>query len=57
MWQFAHSASGGIANVILPVSIYIVVYIFISMFPICITSKGLYTNSAGLTEKRECLNG
>ncbi|WP_455648863.1 O-antigen polymerase [Enterocloster citroniae] len=57
MWQFAHSASGGIANVILPVSIYIVVYIFISMFPICITSKGLYTNSAGLTEKREWLNG
>lgn len=34
IWQFAHSASGGIANVILPVFIYTFVFVFINMFPI-----------------------
>lgn len=34
IWQFAHSASGGIANVIIPVFIYTLAFLFINMFPI-----------------------
>lgn len=34
MWQFAHCASGGISNVILPVFINLVVFTFADMFPI-----------------------
>lgn len=38
IWQFAHSASGGIANVILPVFIYAFAFIFINIFPIIKTT-------------------
>lgn len=33
MWQFAHTASGGISNVVIPVFINLVVFIFADMFP------------------------
>lgn len=33
MWQFAHTASGGISNVLLPVFINLIVYWFICSFP------------------------
>lgn len=42
LWQFAHSASGGIANVILPVMINAIIYIFIKQFPICLRKENSY---------------
>lgn len=34
MWQFAHTASGGFSNVLLPIFINLIVYIFICSFPV-----------------------
>ena len=51
MWQFAHCASGGVTNVLLPVFINLLVFVFANMFPI--SRKPLEIDNNDLRVKEE----
>ena len=44
LWQFAHCASGGIANITVPVTLYTIIYWGIMLFPSKVSNVSLRSN-------------